>query len=63
MGVKKRILTEEEFAKEVRWNPDTIGRLRRQKKIDHCRNGRKIWYLNPEHIESFNKKFERLAAA
>lgn len=64
MSAKKRSLTEEEFAKEVgSWHPETIARLRRAGKIDHCKRGRLIWYLNPEHVESFHRKFEKKAAA
>lgn len=63
MSGKKRILSENEFAKEVGWHRESIAKMRREGKIDHCKQGRKVWYLNPEHVESFHLKFQQMAAA
>lgn len=60
---KKRILTEAEFAVLVRHHPVTIGKLRRSGKIDYCQRGRKYFYKNPEHVESFINQSEKSAAA
>lgn len=59
----KRILTETEFAALVRHHPVTVGNMRRKGLIDYCQNGRKYFYLNPEHVESFIRRSEKKAAA
>lgn len=59
---KKRILTEAEFAILVRHHPVTIGKMRRNGQIDYCQRGRKYFYKNPEHVESFINRSERSAA-
>lgn len=60
---KKRILTEAEFAVLVRHHPVTIGNMRRRGEIPYCQRGRKYFYKNPEHVESFINRSEKPAAA
>lgn len=59
---EKTVLTEDEFAILVQHHPETIAKMRRNGEIDHCKRGRKIWYLNPKHVDAFNQKFEVQAA-
>jgi hypothetical protein len=59
---EKRVLTETEFAILVNHHPETIGKMRRKGEINHCKRGRKVWYLNPQHVDAFNQKFEVRAA-
>lgn len=61
MSTEKQNLTEEQFAKLVGWHRESIAKMRREGKIDHCQEGRKVWYVVPDHFESFNRKFERAA--
>lgn len=58
----KKVLTEDEFAYLVNHHPETVAKMRRKGEIDHCKRGRKVWYLNPEHVEAFNRRFEVRAA-
>lgn len=58
----KPILTEIEFASLVHHHPVTVGKMRRKGEIAHCKRGRKVWYLNPAHVDAFNRKFEVQAA-
>jgi len=58
-----RNISEAEFAKAVGWHRETIARMRREGKIDHCQEGRKIWYVYPSHVIAFNHRFEKPAAA
>lgn len=58
----KLMLSEIEFAALVRHHPVTVGNMRRKGEIDHCKRGRKVWYLQ-KHVEAFNQKFEKPAAA
>lgn len=58
----KAVLTEIEFAALVSHHPVTVGNMRRKGEIDHCKRGRKVWYLNPKHVDAFNQKFEVQAA-
>lgn len=60
--IEKRYYTEKEFAAIVGWHKESIADMRRAGKLDHCREGRKIWYL-PEHINSFNRRFEKKVEA
>lgn len=55
----KRNLSEEEFAKEVGWHRESIAKLRRAGKIVHCQEGRKVWYVYPDHVDAFNSRFEQ----
>lgn len=59
---EKPVLTEDEFAILVKHHPVTIGKMRRKGEIDYCKRGRKVWYLNPKHVDAFNQKFEVRAA-
>lgn len=59
----KPTLTEPEFASLVNHHPETVAKMRRAGEIDFCQRGRKVWYLNPKHIDAFNQKFEKRAAA
>jgi len=61
--IGNQIISEEQFAAIVGWHKETIAQMRRDGKIDHCREGRKIWYLVPEHVDSFSRRFERKAQA
>lgn len=58
----KAVLTEPEFAALVNHHPETIGKMRRNGEIAHCKRGRKVWYLNPKHVDDFNRRFEVQAA-
>lgn len=58
----KAVLTEAEFAILVKHHPVTVGNMRRRGEIVHCKRGRKVWYLNPKHVDAFNQKFEVQAA-
>ena len=60
MEVEKRYYTEKEFAAIVGWHKESVANMRREGKIAHCKEGRKVWYL-PEHIDAFNHRFERKA--
>jgi hypothetical protein len=51
-------LTEEEFALLVKHHRETVAKMRRHGEIEHCKRGRKVWYLNPKHVDAFNRKFE-----
>jgi DNA-binding transcriptional regulator PaaX len=62
-AVKTKVLSEEQFAKEVGWHRESIARMRRNGEIDHCKEGRKVWYLSPDHVESFHRRFEKKIAA
>lgn len=59
---RKRILTEAEFAVLVRHHRVTIGNMRRKGEIDFCQRGRKYFYKNPEHVESFLNRSEKRVA-
>lgn len=58
---QKPVLSEDEFAVLVRHHKETVAKMRRNGEIDHCQRGRKVWYLNPKHIDAFNQKFEKVA--
>jgi hypothetical protein len=60
---KKPLLTEAEFALLVGHHPVTVGNMRRKGEIDYCQRGRKVWYLNPKHVDAFNQRFEKKAEA
>lgn len=60
--LEKPTLTEDEFAVLVKHHPETIAKMRRNGEIAHCKRGRKVWYLNPKHVDAFNQKFEVQAA-
>jgi hypothetical protein len=60
---KQPRLSEDEFAFLVKHHPETVAKMRRKGEIDYCQRGRKVWYLNPKHIDSFNQRFEKSAAA
>lgn len=51
-------VNEGQFAKIVGWHRESIAKLRRAGKVVHCKEGRKVWYVIPDHVIAFNRQRE-----
>jgi hypothetical protein len=59
MSDERKIISEEEFAKEVGRSKYTIARLRKAKKIIYRRDGQRVYYIAPDDIESYHRAMQQ----
>jgi hypothetical protein len=57
--IVRRTINERVFATTVGLSYQKIKQMRQQGGLKHLRVGRRIFYLYPEHVEDFLRKFEQ----